>query len=100
MNKSNFILAMILIIIAPAITHSQLNRSSDPTVAVSTVISAPGTVSVPVEMINFTDNINSFTFRIATDSDLIPFVELGNLGPGLQSGSLQSFQNDTLLTIT
>jgi hypothetical protein len=75
------------------------NSREEPTVEIADVTSAPGTVLVPVEMTNFTQNINSLTLRIYTDKNLVPFIELVNIDPGFQ-GFWQTFQSDTVLTLS
>lgn len=59
----------------------------DPVVKIGDVITAPGAVTVPVEMLNFSENINSLTFKVDVPADLVQFVQLSNTDAGFAGGT-------------
>ncbi|GAB1419663.1 hypothetical protein MASR2M12_24280 [Bacteroidales bacterium] len=71
----------------------------DPVVKIGDVVTAPGAVQVPVEMLNFTGNINSLTFKINVPSDLVQFVTLSNTDPGFTSGTFMYNHTGDVLNI-
>lgn len=71
----------------------------DPVVKIGDVVTAPGAVQVPVEMLNFTDNINSLTFKIDVPADLVQFVSLSNTYAGFASGTFMYNHTGDVLNI-
>ncbi|MDO8896485.1 MAG: choice-of-anchor J domain-containing protein, partial [Bacteroidales bacterium] len=55
----------------------------DPVVKIADVTTAPGAVNVGVEMLNFTQNVNSIQFKINVPSNLLQFIELTNINPAM-----------------
>jgi len=85
---------------APAETLAlQDGPEEDPVVQIANITSAPGIVLVPVDMLNFTENVNAITFRINTDANLVAFIDLVNINPGFQ-GQWSYNQNDSMLLIS
>ncbi|HQQ13119.1 MAG TPA: cohesin domain-containing protein, partial [Bacteroidales bacterium] len=80
--------------IAASFALSALNRE----VKIGTVSSVAGEVLVPVQMLNFTENINSFTLKIIADNSILQFVELTNK-QGFTGPNYQAYQNGNLLSI-
>jgi hypothetical protein len=55
----------------------------DPVVKIADVTTAPGAVNVGVEMLNFTQNVNSIQFKINVPANLLQFIELVNINPAM-----------------
>jgi len=72
--------------------------AGNPEVRIGTVTASPGVVLIPFEMLNFPDNINSFTFKIVTDRSVLEFIELTNK-TGFTGPNYQAYQNGNLLSI-
>jgi hypothetical protein len=70
----------------------------DPVVKIADVTTAPGAVNVGVEMLNFTQNVNSILFKINVPANLLQFIELANINP-LMIGAPELNLNGNLLTI-
>jgi len=81
-------------------TDGEVNIVQDPVVDIGDVVVPPGEVLVPVEMLFFTEDINSFTYYINYDVDLLQFVMLDNLVAGLQANPPLVAQAGGTLTIT
>ena len=73
--------------------------AQDPEVKIHDVTSGPGEITVPVEMVNFTDNVNSFTFKITADEAILDFDSLANV-EGFSAGSIEANQNGSTLVLT
>ena len=71
----------------------------NPVVKIADVVSAPGAISVGVEMLNFTENINSLTFKIDVPAELVQFVQLSNTHPGFVNGTFLYNQVGDVLSI-
>lgn len=71
----------------------------DPVVDIADVTVAPGAVNVSVEMLNFTNNVNSFTFNLNLPGALLQYVDLQNINPALGAGTLQANQTGNTLQI-
>ncbi|HMM11111.1 MAG TPA: cohesin domain-containing protein, partial [Bacteroidales bacterium] len=71
----------------------------DPVVDIADVTVAPGAVNIGVEMLNFTNNVNSFTFNLNLPGALLQYVDLQNINPALNAGTLQANQTGNTLQI-
>ncbi|MBK9291506.1 MAG: choice-of-anchor J domain-containing protein [Bacteroidetes bacterium] len=71
----------------------------DPVVDIADVTVAPGAVNIGVEMLNFTNNVNSFTFNLNLPGALLQYVDLQNINPALGAGTLQANQTGNTLQI-
>ncbi len=82
------------------VSHATQTGSNmlNPEVRIATVNAAAGQVLVSLEMLNFTANVNSFTFKIVADASILQFVELTNK-TGFTGPNYQAFQNGNLLSI-
>ena len=72
--------------------------AQNPEVKIGNITAGPGEILVPVEMLNFTSNVNSFTFKINANSTLLQFVEITNK-TGFTGPNYQAFQSGNLLSI-
>ncbi|GAB1417969.1 hypothetical protein MASR2M12_07340 [Bacteroidales bacterium] len=106
MLRFNFLLFVLLtttarLIASPSINPTQLlpaSPSGNPEVRIGTVTASPGVVLIPFEMLNFPENINSFTIKIQTDRSVLEFIELANK-TGFTGPNYQAYQNGNLLSI-
>jgi len=48
--------------------------AQNPEVKIGNVTAGPGEILVPVQMLNLAANVNSFTFKINVNSNLLQFV--------------------------
>ncbi|MDD3700923.1 MAG: choice-of-anchor J domain-containing protein [Bacteroidales bacterium] len=69
-----------------------------PEVKLGDVTSGPGEILVPVEMLNFSQNVNSFTFFITANENLLEFVDVVNK-VGFTAPTMTAFHNGNTLAI-
>ncbi len=74
--------------------------SQCPIVKVSDIMAPPGAVSVPVEMLNFNQDVNSFEFHITFNDTLLNFISVENIAPAFTAGSLVSNITGNTINIT
>jgi len=77
-------------------TITSLAPPLSPVVKVSDVVAAPGAVLVPVKMMNFTQDINSFEYNITFDNTLLAFVSIEHKVAGLSSGFVSNVVGNTI----
>lgn len=74
------------------------SRAQNPEVILNDIEADPGEIEVPLEMNNFTEEVNSFTFKFSIDTLHLEFIELNDI-TGFSEGNFLSFQDGSVLTI-
>ncbi len=70
----------------------------NPEVMLNDIEADPGEIEVPLEMQNFTDEVNSFTFKFELDTLQLEYIGVSDV-VGFSQGSFTSFQDGSVLNI-
>ncbi len=80
-------------------TVTPFQPPQNPVVQIDNVIVPPGVTDVPLQMLNFTQNINSFTLNISYNTTLLQYVGIVNPVAGIQAGTLAANPSGGVLSI-
>jgi|AntRauTorckE6833_2_1112554.scaffolds.fasta_scaffold37770_1 hypothetical protein len=73
-------------------------NAQNPEVIINDVTADPGAISVPVDMLSFTEEVNSFTFIIAIDTLQLEFIEITNI-EGFSQNIIANVDDATLFIV-